>query len=70
MPQADIVHTDLTVEKALYCAAKLRLPEDYSEQQIKHRISEVLAAKMQARMVGVIFEELVSNFCLLLYSTR
>lgn len=44
VPQADIVHTDLTVEKALYYAAKLRLPEDYSEQQIKHRISEVLAA--------------------------
>ena len=42
VPQADIVHTDLTVEKALYYAAKLRLPEDYNETQIQQRISEVL----------------------------
>ncbi len=42
MPQADIVHNDLTVEKALYYAAKLRLPDDYSETQIRQRISEVL----------------------------
>lgn len=42
VPQADIVHTDLTVDKALYYAAKLRLPEDYTEAQIQQRISEVL----------------------------
>ncbi len=42
VPQADIVHTDLTVDKALYYAAKLRLPEDYTETQIQQRISEVL----------------------------
>ena len=42
VPQADIVHTDLTVDKALYYAAKLRLPEDYTESQIQQRISEVL----------------------------
>ncbi len=42
VPQADIVHNDLTVEKALYYAAKLRLPEDYTEPQIQQRINEVL----------------------------
>ncbi len=42
VPQADIVHNDLTVEKALYYAAKLRLPEDYTELQIQQRINEVL----------------------------
>lgn len=42
VPQADIVHNDLTVEKALYYAAKLRLPEDYTEALIQQRINEVL----------------------------
>lgn len=42
VPQADIVHNDLTVEKALYYAAKLRLPEDYTEPLIQQRINEVL----------------------------
>ena len=42
VPQADIVHNDLTVEKALYYAARLRLPEDYTETQIQQRINEVL----------------------------
>ncbi|HEX5441996.1 MAG TPA: FHA domain-containing protein, partial [Ktedonobacterales bacterium] len=42
VPQDDIVHRDLTVEKALYYAAKLRLPSDFSEEQIERRIDEVL----------------------------
>ncbi len=42
VPQDDIVHRDLTVERALYYAAKLRLPSDLTEQQIKQRIDEVL----------------------------
>ncbi|HLW00145.1 MAG TPA: FHA domain-containing protein [Ktedonobacterales bacterium] len=42
VPQDDIVHRDLTVERALYYAAKLRLPRDFTEGQIWQRIAEVL----------------------------
>ena len=42
VPQDDIIHRDLTVERALYYAAKLRLPSDFTEAQIKQRINEVL----------------------------
>lgn len=42
VPQDDIVHRDLTVERALYYAAKLRLPSDFTEQQIQQRIDDVL----------------------------
>ncbi len=42
VPQEDIVHRDLTVDRALYYAAKMRLPEDFTETQIKQRIDEVL----------------------------
>ncbi len=43
VPQDDIIHRDLTVERALYYAAKLRLPSDFTEQQIQQRIDEVLS---------------------------
>src|SRR5256886_10067264 len=42
VPQDDIVHRDLTVERALYYAAKLRLPSDFTDEQIQQRINEVL----------------------------
>src|SRR5713226_3656267 len=42
VPQDDIVHRDLTVERALYYAAKMRLPGDFTEGQIWQRIDEVL----------------------------
>jgi ABC-type multidrug transport system ATPase subunit len=42
VPQDDIIHRELTVERALYYAAKLRLPEDFTEKQIQERINEVL----------------------------
>lgn len=42
VPQQDIVHQDLTVERALYYAARIRLPSDYSHQQVQQRIDEVL----------------------------
>ncbi|HWZ17475.1 MAG TPA: FHA domain-containing protein, partial [Ktedonobacteraceae bacterium] len=42
VPQDDIVHRDLTVERALYYAAKLRLPSDFTRKQINQRINEVL----------------------------
>ena len=42
VPQDDIVHRDLTVERALYYAAKMRLPGDFTREQIEQRIQEVL----------------------------
>ncbi len=42
VPQDDIVHRDLTVERALYYAAKMRLPEDFTNEHIEQRINEVL----------------------------
>ncbi|GCE04597.1 FHA domain-containing protein [Dictyobacter aurantiacus] len=42
VPQDDIIHRDLTVERALYYAARLRLPQDFTEQQIQERINDVL----------------------------
>lgn len=42
VPQDDIIHRDLTVERALHYAAKLRLPSDFTNEQIKARIEEVL----------------------------
>jgi ABC-type multidrug transport system ATPase subunit/pSer/pThr/pTyr-binding forkhead associated (FHA) protein/ABC-type multidrug transport system permease subunit len=44
VPQENIVHEDLTVEQSLYYAAKLRLPEDTSNEYILKRITEVLEA--------------------------
>ncbi len=42
VPQDDIVHRELTVEHALYYAARLRLPSDFTREQIQRRIDEVL----------------------------
>lgn len=42
VPQEDIVHKDLTVYQSLYYAAKLRLSESATEEQIQGRIDEVL----------------------------
>lgn len=42
VPQDDIVHRDLTVERALYYASRMRLPDDFSKRQILQRINEVL----------------------------
>lgn len=43
VPQDDIVHRNLPVERALYYAARLRLPSDFTKEQIRWRIDEVLA---------------------------
>jgi ABC transport system ATP-binding/permease protein len=42
VPQDDIIHRDLTVERALYFTARMRLPEDFTEDQVRQRIDEVL----------------------------
>lgn len=43
VPQDDIIHTDLSVEKAVYYSARLRLPSSYSEDRIKALVSKVIA---------------------------
>ncbi len=42
VPQDDIVHRDLTLERALFYAARMRLPNDFTGEQIQQRIDEVL----------------------------
>ena len=42
VPQDDIVHPHLTVDRALYYVAKMRLPATYTEQQVRQRIEDVL----------------------------
>jgi len=42
VPQDDIIHKDLSVKRALYYAARLRLPEGYKHKQIHQRINAVL----------------------------
>ncbi|MBZ5516028.1 MAG: FHA domain-containing protein, partial [Acidobacteriia bacterium] len=42
VPQEDIMHKQLSVRRCLYYAAKLRLPEDLSEEEISRRVEEML----------------------------
>ncbi|MBW0019137.1 MAG: ATP-binding cassette domain-containing protein [Mycobacterium sp.] len=42
VPQDDILHTPLTVRRALNYAARLRFPQDVSSKERKERINEVL----------------------------
>lgn len=42
VPQEDVMHRDLTVGQALYYTARLRLPSDYSQADIKARIAQVI----------------------------
>ncbi|MBI4165448.1 MAG: FHA domain-containing protein [Acidobacteria bacterium] len=42
VPQEDIMHKQLSVRRCLYYAAKLRLPEDLSEEEINRRVDEML----------------------------
>jgi ABC transport system ATP-binding/permease protein len=44
VPQENIVHNDLTVADSLYFAAKLKLPQHVSEEEINERITYVLDA--------------------------
>lgn len=44
VPQDDIIHRRLTVRRALYYAARLRLPRTLTKQQINERIDDVLTA--------------------------
>lgn len=42
VPQKDIVHAQLTVERALYYTAKLRLPPDTTPTELERRVEDVL----------------------------
>lgn len=42
VPQDDIIHRDLTVGEALYYTAKLRLPDDYTSEDIEACVKKVL----------------------------
>lgn len=42
VPQEDIVHRELTVERALRYAARLRMPPDTSNDELKQRVDTVL----------------------------
>ncbi len=42
VPQKDIVHTQLTVGRALYYTAKLRLPTDTGPDELRARVGDVL----------------------------
>jgi len=43
VPQDDIMHADLTVAQALWFSARLRLPRDYSNAEIRERVAAVIA---------------------------
>jgi len=43
VPQDDIIHTDLTVQQALYYNARLRLPPDFRDWEIEQRIATVIS---------------------------
>ena len=43
VPQDDIMHRDLTVWQALYFTARLRLPKDMRDEEIRQRIEKVLS---------------------------
>ncbi|MEI6045710.1 MAG: FHA domain-containing protein [Chloroflexota bacterium] len=43
VPQDDIIHQDLIVERALYYAAKLRLPPDTKKEDLQKRVEQVLS---------------------------
>lgn len=42
VPQRDIVHTELSVERALWYTARLRLPPDTTPEELAVRVDEVL----------------------------
>ena len=44
VPQDDIMHKDLTVGQALYYTARLRLPSDFTDDEIHQRIDNILRA--------------------------
>ena len=42
LPQDDILHRSLTVRECLFYSARLRLPDDYADAEIRTRVNEVM----------------------------
>ncbi len=42
VPQEDILHRQLTVKECLYYSARLRLPDDFGEIEIRNRVTEII----------------------------
>lgn len=42
VPQDDIMHAELTVWQALWFTARLRLPRDYADEEIRRRLAQVI----------------------------
>lgn len=42
VPQEDVMHRDLTVGQALYYSARLRLPSDFTDADLRDRVTTVL----------------------------
>ena len=65
VPQDDILHGELTVAEALYFTAKLRLPGDTSEEEIRNRIDRVLnqlrIAHIRDSLIGTPTRKVVSG---------
>ena len=57
VPQDDIIHKNLTVERALYYAARLRLPGE-TRHQIRQRVEEVLGAIEMLPQRGQVISQL------------
>jgi ABC-type multidrug transport system ATPase subunit/pSer/pThr/pTyr-binding forkhead associated (FHA) protein len=43
VPQDDIMHPDLTVWQSLWYSARLRLPRDYGDDEIRNRLNRVIS---------------------------
>ena len=42
LPQEDVLHRQLTVRECLYYSARLRLPDDFGENEIRERVNDVM----------------------------
>jgi ABC-type multidrug transport system ATPase subunit len=58
VPQADVVHPDLTVRRALEFAAALRFPPDVTSAQRRARVDEVLVELGLAERADVVIDKL------------
>jgi ABC-type multidrug transport system ATPase subunit len=54
VPQEDIIHRDLTAGEALWYTARLRLPADYGDAEIRRRVRDVLQQLDLAGAEGVL----------------
>jgi ABC-type multidrug transport system ATPase subunit/pSer/pThr/pTyr-binding forkhead associated (FHA) protein len=58
VPQRDILHDALSVERTLHYAARLRLPENTADQEMSHIIDEVISTVGLQEHRGTAFQQL------------